>query len=930
MWQNAFLVDDFTGSPLLSGLIRDSSAAREKLGPPADWPIALQSAARLLLDARYPALVCWGSDLTLLYNDAAIPILGQRHPAALGQPAATTWPELGSELARAVDDAVAGNVALAKQFTLCSPRSGSLGDDQLVVSCLPWPGDNGGVAGWFCAVVPDAEGPIDQRTVTGDSAAQTQRVLIVEHDTSVRTELEQLLQSHYSVQAVPDGLAALDAIERALPDLVLTNSELPRLDGAGLIRALRLRPETQKLPILMLSGQLRNGAHIDGQNVEADDYLAIPYSANELLARVAAHLEARRRRREDTQRAKVNESHFHALADTAPAMLWITNQQGECVYLSRGWCDFTGQTLAEGQGQGWFDVVHTLDLLKTREAYYQAVQRREPFSLDYRVRRADGVYCWVLDSGRPRYNDRDEYLGYIGSIIDITERKWAEEACQESEARLRQLADNLPAGFIYQVCQFINEPPRFNYVSAGIEPLIGITPAEVADRPTLLYETILPEDADRVRAQEEICFRDRAPFDCQFRQCARNGEVRWLHARSVPRAMDESLVLWDGIAVDITDQVELEQSLRDADRRKDEFLSMLAHELRNPLAPLKSAAVVLSMLGDDSSELNYVKSVIHRQVDHMTRLLDDLLDVSRITRGKISLQQHEVMLQSVLQHAVETVRPALDSHRHRLEIAVDDAPLRVLGDATRLEQVFSNLLANAAKYTPPGGEITLTAETSGNTLVVRVRDTGAGIAPAELPHVFDLFFQVDQGLAHANGGLGIGLTMVRELVRMHGGTVEAASDGLGRGSEFTVRLPLAPAADTHRHVGPAAPLAGSRSQRILIVDDNADAAVLLQLLMKLQGHDTRIAYDGPSALTLAAQYRPSIVLLDIGLPGMDGYEVAREMRTQLGDGPRIIAISGYGQAADRERSRQSGFDYHLVKPVDHAVLVDLLSCEAVS
>jgi signal transduction histidine kinase/ActR/RegA family two-component response regulator len=390
------------------------------------------------------------------------------------------------------------------------------------------------------------------------------------------------------------------------------------------------------------------------------------------------------------------------------------------------------------------------------------------------------------------------------------------------------------------------------------------------------------------------------------------------------RAFAEELARRAAIAIE---NAQLYRELREADRLKDEFLAMLAHELRNPLAPIRNSLYVMKQPGAGRPMLEQAREMAERQVGHMARLLEDLLDVSRISRGRIELRKEAVEVAPLLARTAEALRPQAEERDHELTIAVPAGPLRVEADPARLEQVVTNLLTNACKYTDPGGHIWLSAERDGGEAVLRVRDTGIGIAPEMLTRVFDLFVQAERRLDRAQGGVGIGLTLVQRLVEMHGGTVRATSPGLGRGSEFVVRLPAlaepAPdrAARREENGGPAA----APRRRVLVVDDNVDAADSLVLLLRVSGQEVRVAYDGPTALLIAEAFRPQLVLLDIGMPGMDGYAVAQRLRRQPGlEGVTLVAVTGWGQEEDRQRSHEAGFDHHLVKPADPAALQRLL------
>jgi PAS domain S-box-containing protein len=369
------------------------------------------------------------------------------------------------------------------------------------------------------------------------------------------------------------------------------------------------------------------------------------------------------------------------------------------------------------------------------------------------------------------------------------------------------------------------------------------------------------------------------------------------------------------------------KALQDSDRRKDEFLAMLAHELRNPLAPIRNAVEIFRAAGAPTPELEWVLGVIGRQVHQMTRLVDDLLDVSRISRGTFELRKERVAMQSVVDGAVEASRPLIDTHAHELIVDIPQTSFYLDGDPTRLSQVIMNLLNNSAKYMDSPGRIWLTVVRDQDQIVIRVKDTGNGIPRDMLPHVFDMFTQVDKSLERTQGGLGIGLTLVKHVVELHGGTIEAHSEGPGHGSEFIVRLPAArdQQAESQNGSGAIAIRQPQPKRRILVVDDNQDSAISLSMLLRLLGNEVQTAYDGLEAVAAATEFKPDVVLMDIGLPKMNGYEVARRIRGKLGGGVMLVALTGWGQDRDRRRSQQSGFDHHLTKPVEFAVLQALLA-----
>ncbi|MEO6281347.1 ATP-binding protein [Roseateles sp.] len=443
--------------------------------------------------------------------------------------------------------------------------------------------------------------------------------------------------------------------------------------------------------------------------------------------------------------------------------------------------------------------------------------------------------------------------------------------------------------------------------------VLGAAPADVDAGFALVHA----DDRGLLRAAVDTAVSSRSGFTQELRVLRPdNGELRWIEARAQTLCNEAGeAVGLSGISFDMTERKRMEEALRESDRRKDEFLAMLAHELRNPLAPIRNSAELMLRTLPAETPARRAVEIINRQVQQMTRMVDDLLDVSRITHGRIELECRPVDLAAVIASAVEAGAPAMQERRHRLTVAVP-APLpglAVLGDAARLEQCVVNLLANAAKYTDPGGDIRVDLRREGDTAIIRVQDSGAGIAPDVLAGVFDLFVQSARTLDRAQGGLGIGLSVVRRLVEMHGGHVSASSPGVGGGASFEIRLPLTTLAAPAAALAPAA---GPPPRRVLLIDDNEDAAESMAWMLRADGHEVQIGFSAEDALTLAVAWRPDVVLLDIGLPRMDGYEVARRLRADPAAAPmRLVALTGYGRQEDLQRSAQAGFDGHLVKPV---------------
>jgi PAS domain S-box-containing protein len=518
------------------------------------------------------------------------------------------------------------------------------------------------------------------------------------------------------------------------------------------------------------------------------------------------------------------------------------------------------------------------------------------------------------------------------------ERKLAELTAASSERprleaallarELQTLTDNSP-----DILTRFDRQMRHVFVNAAVERVTGV------DRSTVLGKTnrelgMPPAICDAWERALASVFERGEPCSIELEVETPSGR-RCFVSRLIPERGDSGEVEHAlGITHDVTEQKQAAQALIDADRRKDEFLATLAHELRNPLAPIRNGLEILRRYGAENETVERVQDMMARQLSHLVRLVDDLLDVSRISRGMVELRPERVELRTILEHAVETSRPRIEAGRHVLAVQAPTAPVWVDGDLTRLAQVVSNLLHNAAKYTPSGGRIRLSAgledDQASSPAVpmafIRVTDDGIGIAPEMLPNVFGLFAQVDRTLHRTHGGLGIGLSLARNLVELHGGTITAESSGLGHGSTFTVRLPAAVTSATLERHGSRRSANDDTIRRVLVVDDNTDGAQSLALLLELSGHEASTANSGPAALQAAKAWRPELVFLDIGMPGMDGYEVIRRLRADPATAELVVvALTGWGSAADKRKSKDAGFDMHLVKPVRPEDVADVLA-----
>jgi PAS domain S-box-containing protein len=635
------------------------------------------------------------------------------------------------------------------------------------------------------------------------------RILIADDNNDMRAYLKSLLDPYATVIACSDGEAAFEALLRDPPDLLLSDVMMPKLDGFGLIARIRASASLRHLPVMLLSARAGEEAKIEGLQAGADDYLVKPFAANELLARVRRQIalghEHRRQRHDLAQR----ETYFRSLIDIAPVMLWTTDPTGHCTYLSQRWHAFTGRSAEQDQGFGWTENIHPDEIEAVKAGFLACNAAQTPYVADFRLRRQDGSYRWVIDTGLPRFDENGRFAGYVGTVIDVH---------------------------------------------------------------------------DRAMLQQE--------------------------------------------------QQRLTHELTEKNRMQSEFLFTLAHELRNPLAPIRTG-LELMRVRPNAANAGKVQAMIQRQVDHMVHLVDDLLDMARLSEGKVELRPARVMLDQVVGEAVEISMPLVSAGAHSLALRLPETAVALWVDRHRIAQVLSNLLNNAAKYTPPGGRIEVEAAIEGHEVAVTIVDNGIGIGAAVLPQVFDMYVQAHDGHTMAQGGLGVGLNLVKRLVELHGGRVGATSGGAGQGSRFTVWLPLAQGIEP-QPAPPAAAVfqtapAGIATLRVLVVDDNVDAAQTLGALLEMRGYAVALAHDGASALTLAALSPPQVVFLDIGLPDRSGFEVAPALRELDGmAGATLVALTGWGAEQDRRRSSEAGFDAHLTKPADFNSVQQLLREAAVN
>lgn len=836
---------------------------------------------------------------------------------------------------------------------------------------------------------------------------------------------------------------------------------------AMLDRFLAQRDENQTMPLpdLLGDGELRvqptrfGIADDNGIVIAASRRTDFPSEHDRLLLSVGANQAAVVMQRWRTEQAlKQGEKRFLEIADAGPAMLWVTEPDGFCSFLSRSWYEFTGQSKDEGLGYGWTLAIHPEDRELAKTAFMDANARKQEYEAEFRLLHADGSYRWVIDAGRPRFSMTAEFVGFVGNVLDITHRKQAEEALHKTQTLMSTVFEILPVGvgvFNADGSTILSNKQMQHYLptntlpsrdderhsrwlaydadgrrlsredfagaraSRGERVVPGIEALYTQEDGTNVWTQVtavpIRDDSEQITGQvavvtnidafkrteaalrlseekyrtlfsrmdegfsivEVILNGDGEPADFRYletnpgfeqhtglkdvvgktiRQLVPGVEAMWIDVLGrialtgqAERFVDHSPALgrWFDVNAfrigqtderrvafvfrDITESKLIEKELREADRRKDEFLAMLAHELRNPLAPISAGSELLQVVRLNEPQVRRTSEIIGRQVMHMNNLVDDLLDVSRVKRGLVKLDNTAVDMRHIIADAVEQVGPIIQSKRHHLALHLPPDVMMVLGDGKRLVQVVANILNNAAKYTPEGGNIGLKAEVRDDDVLLDVKDNGVGMTPELLGRVFDLFTQAERTSDRSTGGLGLGLALVKSLVELHGGMVRASSAGPGKGSMFTVRLPRLrrPVEQTDTPQPDSTLQVSSSPRKILVVDDNADAATLLSMLLEAAGHQVLVEHGAKRALERARIEQPDACLLDIGLPDMDGNELAQHLRAlPQTAGTLLIALTGYGQEEDRKATLAAGFDHHLVKPVDFKKLASILADDA--
>jgi PAS domain S-box-containing protein len=924
--------------------IRSLDWSKHPLGPIETWDATLRTSLGIVLSSSFPTFLVWGEDLTLFFNDPYEPMLGQK-AHSLGSPYPAVWHEVWDSLGPYIRRVLAGESFFFENYETTLERHGYPEQAWFTFSYNPLRDAGGSVRGLICTCVEVTD---KVRALARHKEAEERLALSLEASGNIGTWSYDLDDG---ATHVDERFARLFQVDAAL---ARSGTELERFTDM-------IHPEDRPRVVAAIEAVILAPAHLDtrydidyripqrsGCEVWVNargKVFTDPASGKRRFAGIAVDITARKmaedariaseaRAAAASLRAEDSRRRLDALLEAAPVgiayadtngRLLVTNAANRAIwgdYLPdngiagydawKGWLAADGATPDSCMAPSDWPIARVLDGGDSHEAVIEI----EPFG-------APGTRKTVLVRAQAMRDAGGALVGAVAATMDISAQVQAERALKESEQKFRSIANVIP-----QMVWSSNVEGSEHYVNERWHEYTGIVPAAASYR--IWRQVVHPDDQGPLLAAWKKSFAANVLFEAEHRMVHHAGGYRWVLNRAMP-SFDENgrATHWVGTLTDIHDQKAGADELRAAARRKDEFLAMLAHELRNPLAPISNAAQLLTMAGSNEQRIRQSSEVITRQVRHMTALVDDLLDVSRVTRGLVALERELVDINAVVTGAVEQARPLIEARAHRFELDLGPEPgcagVRVLGDRTRLVQVVANLLNNAAKYTPQGGRIGLAVSTRAGCVTISVRDNGIGIGAAMLPQVFDLFSQAERTPDRSQGGLGLGLALVKSLVQLHGGRVEAHSEGLGQGSTFRVAFDIAATAGPERTpgareragaVGSEAGCPGSPGRRVLVVDDNIDAAQSLADVLGALGHTVSTADSPGAALAIAAADWPEVFILDIGLPDIDGYELVRRLRALQGARPaRYVALTGYGQAHDKVLARSAGFDHHFVKPV---------------
>jgi PAS domain S-box-containing protein len=764
-------------------------------------------------------------------------------------------------------------------------------------------------------------------------------ILLVDDEPANLLALETILSD--LGQTLIQAHSGEDALKNILDEdfaVVLLDVQMKDIDGLETARLIRGRNRSRHTPIIFLTAYDSDRLKVEeAYSLGAVDYLVKPLIPVILRAKVMVFVELfqktemlrqmERRRAADIVRE--SEQRFALFMQNLPGLAWMKDTAGRYVYATEATATAFKTTETQLYGKTDDDLFPPATASQFKENDRRVLTEGVGVQTVESLEHADGIVHHSAVSKFPIWGADGKIVRVGGIAIDITDRLKAEETVKESEERFRQVVENIEE--VFWVSDL--EKDQLLYVSPAYERIWGRSCQSLYDDPRSFLEAVHPEDQERVRIESLEKQRRGEPTDLEYRIVRLDGAVRWVRSRSCPvRTVNGHTDRVTGVSEDITDRRTALDALKDASRKKDDFLAMLAHELRNPLAPIRAGVEILRQRPQDVSTVREVRDLVDRQTLHLARLVDDLLDVSRLTRGMIRLQQSRVDLGQITHHTIEDRRSACEAAGLALTLNRPAGPVWVIGDPIRLTQIIGNLLENARKFSDPGGRVSVTLEMDADDelAVLSIADTGIGIESSVLPNIFDVFVQADRTLDRSRGGLGLGLPLVKGLVELHHGFVSARSDGPGTGAEFIVKFPLEkePKALSNEQASILCQ-ANKKRLRILVIEDNRDAADSLRMLLELFGYDVTVAYTGSDGVEAAARARPEVVVCDIGLPGMDGFAVAAAIRKNPDTaGVRLIAVTGYGQEADRLRAFAAGFDAHLTKPADAEKLLTAIDSVA--
>lgn len=924
------------------GCLRDFDWSSTPLGPLQSWPSSLRTCVNFMLAARQPVYIAWGKELWSMYNDSYLPIVGEKHPAAMGQTFQALWSEIWEEYRPYVEAVMAGQAQYwaDQPVKLAGRPNRPIG--WFTFSWTPLRDDHGAVAGLMCVgsestervlaeqqlvesmdegycvieIVQDKEfRPIDYRFIRTNQAFVEQTGLQGAEGKLI-TELVPNIERHWieiNANVAITGQPSRFVNESLSMGRWFDCYTFPIAGTTNRVGGLFRDITKQK----RYEEELQKNAARQAFSLKLEDALRDLQSPEEIIE-TACRLLGQKIGASRVVYGEVDESQTFVYMRRD----WTAVDVGSVAGATKVMNDFGPELIADllaGKVVVNTDVSLDHRTALYADAYRQIGVRAEllmPFINSSKLR----LVLAFHRSTPHHWNSEEIELGK-----DMAQRTWSAVEATIARAQLRTERDRSQAVFDTMTEGFAMLDRDWTVLYMNAEGIrIGDRPGQqiIGRNHWELWPEIVGSDLESMYRQ---VMQTRQPETLEYQHTYPDGKVGWLEVRAYPGVADGLSIFFR----DVTNRKEAEEKLRDADRRKDEFLAMLAHELRNPLAPIGAAAQLLQLGKLDEERVQRTSEVIGRQVSHMTGLIDDLLDVSRVTRGLIELDKATLDIHHIVNEALEQVSPLIRSRRHELIIRQAPQAGTICGDKKRLVQVLANVLNNAAKYTAEGGHVTLCTLVRESDVLIEVTDDGIGMTPDMTKHAFDLFAQAERTSDRSSGGLGLGLALVKSLVDLHGGTVSCKSIGLGKGSTFSVWLPLFhPKAHSAspQSVENASQGAAVASLRILVVDDNIDAAEMLKMLLETMGHEVVVEHGPHRALERAKLDTPQVCLLDIGLPEMDGNELARRLRAQPENRDAVlVAVTGYGQESDRVNALSSGFDHHFVKPVDTAKLLTILS-----